>query len=507
MDLEFNGHSFTWRGKKNGDLVEERLDRALINGLWQDMWPNSMVTHGTVLGSNHCPIIIQSDVDRLRGRKIFRFEAFWAKEEECQEVVRNCWARRDPDGVLMRWVKKINDCRSYLSWWSRNKFHKRGQQIQMLLDQLGDLQKNWDQNLDEIREKTRIVDDLWAQEESYWLQSSRGSQNWGSLLDCLSLAVTEEMNVALVMRVSNFEIKTAALKMGDLKAPGPDRFPGLFYHSFWDIVKEDVSALVRDLMQGTVSPCNLNATHIVLIPKVPHPESVSQFRPISLCNYSYKVLSKVLANRLKVLLPQIISPSQNAFVAGRHIQDNIGIVHEMFHFLKGRTAKQKFELGIKLDMHKGYDRVEWDFLDAVMERLGFCCLWRQIIMGCVFSVKFEVILNGQSGNKFAPSSGLKQGDPLSPYLFILVGEVLSRLFQEAAATNLLDGRVNVQKSSVYFEVNVPKVVAVELGSILGMSVVDNPGTYLGVPAIWGRSKKRGLAYVKGKVLGKIQGWK
>ncbi|KAM1524905.1 hypothetical protein ACFX10_009445 [Malus domestica] len=150
-------------------------------------------------------------------------------------------------------------------------------------------------------------------------------------------------------------------------------------------------------------------------------------------------------------------------------------------------------------------------------------------MGCVFSVKFEVILNGQPGNKFAPSSGLKQGDPLSPYLFIFVGEVLSRLFQEAAATNLLDGmriglsgpcishlffaddtllflradekncrnlinilgqycdasgqRVNVQKSSVYFGVNVPKVVAVELGSILGMSVVDNPGIYLGVPAI------------------------
>ncbi|KAM2045167.1 hypothetical protein ACFX1T_009399 [Malus domestica] len=417
MDLEFNGPSFTWRGKKNGDLVEERLDRALINGLWQDMWPNSMVTHGTVLGSNHCPIIIQSDVDRLRGRKIFRFEAFWAKEEECQEVVRNCWARRDLDGVLMRWVKKINDCCSYLSWWSRNKFHKRGQQIQMLLDQLGDLQKNWDQNLDETRENTRIVDDLWAQEESYWLQRSRvawlregdanskffhqstlhrrrrnkvlkiqdddgiwveqpdrirkivenhfirtfssgGSRNWGSLLDCLSPAVTEEMNAALVMRVSDFEIKTAALKMGDLKAPGPDRFPGLFYHSFWDIVKEDVSALVRDLMQGTVSPCNLNATHIVLIPKVPHPESVSQFRPISLCNYSYKVLSKFLANRLKVLLPQIISHSQNAFVAGRHIQDNIGIAHEMFHFLKGRTAKRKFELGIKLDMHKAYDRVE-----------------------------------------------------------------------------------------------------------------------------------------------------
>ncbi|KAM1833418.1 hypothetical protein ACFX13_023244 [Malus domestica] len=111
-------------------------------------------------------------------------------------------------------------------------------------------------------------------------------------------------------------------------------------------------------MQGSSSPATLNATYIVLIPKVPHPETVSQFRPISLCNYSYKVLSKVLANRLKVILPMLISPSQNAFVVGCQIQDNIGIAHEMFHFLKGRTAKRKFEMGVKLDMQKAYDRVE-----------------------------------------------------------------------------------------------------------------------------------------------------
>ncbi|KAM1042495.1 hypothetical protein PS2_033667 [Malus domestica] len=104
------------------------------------------------------------------------------------------------------------------------------------------------------------------------------------------------------------------------------------------------------MLQEEVCPDTLNATHVVLIPKVPNPEMVSQFRLISLCNYSYKVLSKVLANRLKVVLPNIISPSQNAFVAGRQIHDNIGIAHEMFHFLKGRKAKTKYELGLKIDM-------------------------------------------------------------------------------------------------------------------------------------------------------------
>ena len=95
-----------------------------------------------------------------------------------------------------------------------------------------------------------------------------------------------------------------------------------------------------------------------MIPKVKNPESVGQFRPISLCNYSYKFISKVLANSLKSFLPNIISPMQNAFVEGRQNQDNIGIAHEMFHFLKLRKAKGKFEMGIKLDMHKAYDRVK-----------------------------------------------------------------------------------------------------------------------------------------------------
>ncbi|KAM1532558.1 hypothetical protein ACFX10_006565 [Malus domestica] len=523
-DLDFNGLAFTWRGMRYGNLVEERIDRALINGLWQDRWPNSLVTHGTVLGSDHCLLIIQSDSESVRGRKAFKFEAFWAKEDECNQLVSSCWNRPDSGEILVMWVKKINDCKSSLLRWSHNKFKKRGHLIQELLNQLQELQRDWRSNIDVIKQKTQLVDELRAHEESYWMQQSRvkwlrdgdantrffhhstlqrrrrnqiikikdelgnwveqpcrvrklvddhfmqtftfgGARNWGSLLDCISPMVTEDMNQALLKPVSEDEIKAAVFKMGGLKAPGPDGFQGIFYQSFWDHVYADVCALVRELMQGSSSPSTLNATHIVLIPKVPHPESVLQFRPISLCNYSYKVLSKVLANRLKVILPQIISPSQNAFVAGRQIQDNIGIAHEMFHFLKGRTAKRKFEMGIKLDMQKAYDRVEWDFLDAVMERMGF---YR---------------------DKFAPSRGLRQGNPLSPYLFILLGEVLSCMIQEAVDEKRLEGvrigvsgpiishmyceasgqKVNLQKSSIYFGANVPKGVTANLGGILGMT--------------------------------------
>ncbi|KAB2609074.1 hypothetical protein D8674_012242 [Pyrus ussuriensis x Pyrus communis] len=612
MDLGFNGPAFTWRGMRKGDWVEERLDRVMANEKWQQLWPNSQVMHETVLSSDHCPVILISNIEGQKGRKMFRFEAYWVSEEECKNLVEKCWDRRHNGSPVYRWVRSLNDCRYRLSRWNHTKFMGRGSRIHDLLSQLDLLQRDWGPNYDEIREISRRIDELRLQEESYWCQRSRvkwlregdantqffhsstlqrrrrnkivklrdengnwvespaqvrqlvdnhftsvfssaGDRNWGSLLDCINPSVSPEMNEALIAPVTEEEIKAAAGNMGGLKAPGPDGFQGIFYQTYWEIVREGVSALVRDLIQDAAGSSLINQTHVVLIPKVPNPEVVSQFRPISLCNYSYKILSKILANRLKVLLPKIISPSQNAFVTGRQIQDCIGIAHEMFHYLKGRKARNRFEMGIKLDMQKAYDRVEWDFLDAVMERMGFCSRWRSLISGCVSSVKFAVLLNGQAGKSFAPSRGLRQGDPLSPYLFILVGEVLSKLIQGAVDQRRLEGvkiggsgpvishlffaddtllflradmkncrnlrhlldnfcvasgqKVNLEKSSVFFGANVPKVNAEQMGNALDMKVVINPGTYLGVPTIWGRSKKRGLAYVKGRVMEKLQGWK
>lgn len=154
FDLGFHGPTFTWRGCRNGELVEEHLDRGLINGLWQNVWPNTTALHGITLGSDHCPVIITSNLDGPKGRKLFWFEASWAKEED--------------GAALMQWIKKLDDCRCCLLRWSRNKFKKKGQQIVELLEQLGELQKNWRLNLDEIKANTRLIDDLWAQEESFW---------------------------------------------------------------------------------------------------------------------------------------------------------------------------------------------------------------------------------------------------------------------------------------------------------------------------------------------------
>ncbi|ONI21875.1 hypothetical protein PRUPE_2G095500 [Prunus persica] len=162
----------------------------------------------------------------------------------------------------------------------------------------------------------------------------------------------------------------------------------------------------------------LNHTNLVLIPKIQEPLSISEYRPISLCNFSYKILSKVLANRIKPLLPMIISQAQSAFVAERQIHDNILIAYEVFHFLKLRKAKKSFEMGIKLDMNKAYDRVEWNFLREVMLKMGFRSRWVHLIMRFITTVTFSVVLNGQLGKKFMLSRGIRQGDPFSPYRFL-----------------------------------------------------------------------------------------
>lgn len=142
-----------------------------------------------------------------------------------------------------------------------------------------------------------------------------------------------------------------------------------------------------------------------MIPKVPNLENTSQYSPISLCNNSYKILSKILANRLNTILPNIISYHQNAFVPHRQIQDNLLVGHEVFHYLKLKSSGGRHELGLKLDMNKAYDRMEWDFLEETVRMMGFNEGWIGLVMGCVTTISFSVVINGKPGKYFHPTRG------------------------------------------------------------------------------------------------------
>lgn len=182
-------------------------------------------------------------------------------------------------------------------------------------------------------------------------------------------------------------------------------------------------AVVLNFLNGGELPEDINLTTIVLIPKCKNPVEMKQFKPISLCNVLYKICSKVLSNQLRSFLDEIISEEQSAFVPGRLITDNVLIAYECTHYLKRKKGKNG-SCVVKLDMAKAYDRVEWEYLEGKICKLGFHEDFISRIMRCVNSVYFCIRTKGVLSDRFRPLRGLRQGDPISPYLFLLYSEGL-----------------------------------------------------------------------------------
>jgi len=211
------------------------------------------------------------------------------------------------------------------------------------------------------------------------------------------LRIDQATNEIMCKPYSNEEIKEALFQMGPTKAPCLDGFPALFYQKHWTMLQDDICQAVRNFLEGGEIPYGLCDTTIVLIPKVSKPELLTNFRQISLCNVLYKIASKVLANRLKGLLLSIIAEEQSAFVPGRLITDNVLIAYERMHSIRRQRAKTPF-FALKIDMMKAYDRVEWSYLQGVLQKLGFAQSWINSVMRCVSSVRYSVKVNGELSN-------------------------------------------------------------------------------------------------------------
>jgi hypothetical protein len=353
----------------------------------------------------------------------------------------------------------------------------------------------------------------------------------------------------MVRPVLDDEIKNAMFDISDEKAPGQDGFSSKFFKSAWGIVGKDVCLAVKDFFQNGKMLKEVNATVIALVPKSSTPQKVADFRPISCCNVLYKCISKVLVNRIKGCLNSVVDENQSAFIPGRQISDNILLSQELlrnYHRDRG-PAKVAF----KVDIQKAYDSVEWSFLEKCLGWFGFppmMCVW---IMECMTSTAFSVCVNGDMYGYFKGKRGLRQGDPLSPYLFTLVMEVLTLMIKRRVKDDeefkfhwrceklklthlcfaddlllfchanvysvqvlkdaleefgLVSGLVpSLEKSLVFFG-NVQPLRQVSILSILPFKVGKLPVKYLGVPLLSKRLSSENCVGLVDKVKTRLFSW-
>ncbi|GKV48357.1 hypothetical protein SLEP1_g55180 [Rubroshorea leprosula] len=248
--------------------------------------------------------------------------------------------------------------------------------------------------------------------------------------------ILQSDNEFLTANFSEQEIKEAIWNCDPSKSPGPDGFNFRFIMTMWEVVKDDIINFVREFHQHGKMVRGSNASFIVLIPKTENPQAIEEFRPISLIGVTYKIMAKLLANRLRKVLPKVIGEQHMAFIEGRQLVEGAVIANEILDEVR---RKKKKGFLFKVDFEKAYDKVNWEFIDYMMMRMGFCATWRKWIQECLNSSSVSILINGSPTNQFPVNKGIRQGDPLSPFLFLIVAEGLNGLMSSAVDTERYKG--------------------------------------------------------------------
>eukprot|EP00253_Pinus_taeda_P002268 PITA_02268 len=240
----------------------------------------------------------------------------------------------------------------------------------------------------------------------------------------------------LFREVTKEEVESIIKSMAKDKSPSPNGWTVELFIHFFELIGDELTKVVEESRRKGEVYSPFNATFIALIPKNEAPESFEDFRPISLCNCIYKIIAKTIAVRLKPILSNCISPKQFGFLDGRQIHEAIGVAQETIHSIRNSKSKG---VVLKIDLSKAYDKISWTYLRMLLTHLGFKVEFISWIMGCISNASFAVLINGAASQFFRGQRGLRQGCPLSPLIFLLAAEGLSRLISNAKRSGLVKG--------------------------------------------------------------------
>jgi hypothetical protein len=301
------------------------------------------------------------------------------------------------------------------------------------------------------RRKLKIVslshDDIVAQDDnainqlatSFYQNLFGPSQETDISLNDLNMQMLDDFDRSCLTRPFDMEeIREVVFSMKHNRAPGPDSIPVEFFQEFWDTIKTDLFKLFQDFYARTLNIERLNYGVVTLIPKVPNAVDIKAFRPICLLNVCYKIITKVLTNRLANCITNVVSDCQYGFIKGKYIMDGVVSLHEIIH-----EVKKKKQSGVifKVDFEKAYDKVNWNFLYQMMIKKGFGDKWCDWVMKTVRGGKVAIKTNDKLGPYFTTHKGVRQGDPLSPLLFNIAADGLACLIQKAKDEGIIKGLI------------------------------------------------------------------
>lgn len=425
----------------NKGLLQQPENKASLLATWKEVMATDLETWNHKIVAATQAIRIKSEILTKQQKKqwketyLSQFEDIIAAEEELQHNWGSEEAREklsDAQAVLheVRQQKFQFQETAILSKWARVgdrctkeffEFHEGARQA-VRITHLMDGERTLSTQADLEAHILAFYKQLYTRDEQV-----EGAAN--AREDCLQYIhqpVTAEHNRELLRPITREEVTAAMKELPAGKAPGIDTIRAEFYQALWEDIEEDIFNFVTESIEQAHLEETLNVSKIALLPKSEDRSRIQNFRPISLLNTPYKIVAKILANRMKPLLHNWILPSQTGFVPNRCILDNIFLAFEAIQW----TLESKQDLSmVLLDFEKAYDRVNWTFLRQVMTRMGFHQTWIKQVMALNVNASATVIVNGEQSKPFSLQRSVRQGCPLAPYLFLLTVDVLGQMLQ------------------------------------------------------------------------------